>query len=552
MARLLLLLALAAVFTLLNAVKPLHVDDAIYHDYAAHVAREPLAPYGFKVVYGGPHAWPANEVLAPPVFLYWWAGSIRLLGQHPFLWKLALFPISLLLVVSLHALLRRFARGVEQCLLWMTVLSPALLPSFNLMLDIPALSLGLAALVLFMRACRRESSWQAVAAGLVAGLAMETKYTAFTAPAAILVYAFLWRRPRLGVLAAIVAIAVFASWEGLLACCQGQSHFLLHARAQNAHLLHKAGRLFFPLLLLSGGLGSAFTLLGLIALGSRLWVILLAAAAMIAGNLLALLPSQPVFLGALSMRLNHAACGVLGSLLLVVLGSVIMRLLRRRQGKDVAWAPRAILNWLRQPCRRVDVFLVAWLLVELGGYFVLSPYPAARRLLGPFLVASLLCGRLAAMTLRVSPRLILIRGAALAGIALGLFYQAVDCLDAQGAMQAALAARQQTCGRGSAWYIGNWGFRFYAEQAGFRPLTKDHSWLRDGDWLVVSVDQLLPEACFDADRWPLQAVGVLSLTDGLPLRTLMCYYGGPVPLEHLPGARSQVLIYRVTRDFAFR
>lgn len=556
--RLLSVLALAIVFTVLNALKPLHVDDAIYHAYAANAACHPASPYGFEVVYGGLKTWPANEVLAPPAFLYWWAGTIRLLGDQPVLWKLSLFPISLLLVAALQVLLRRFARGLEHYLLWMTVLSPALLPSFNMMLDIPALALALTALVIFMGACRSASFWRAVAAGLVAGLAMQTKYTAFTAPAAFLVYAFLWRQLRLGLLAAAVALALFASWESAMVSWQGQSHFLLHARAQDTSLLHKC-RLFFPFVLLSGGLGCAFTLLGLIGLGSRLRFILMAAAAMLLGHLLIAL-TNPVLLsdaitGQVYLRLHYAVFGVLGTLLLVVLAAVVVRLVgqdRKACSTGVEPALHPIMSWLKNPSRRVDVFLVLWLIVEVGGYFTLSPFPAARRLLGPFLVASLLCGRLVALNFRVATRPAQLRSVTLAGITLGLFYFSVDFLDARGAQEAALAARQLTRGPGKAWYIGNWGFRFHAEQAGLLPLAESRARLHRGDWLVVSVDQLLPQARFDASRWPLQAISAMVLTDALPLRTTMCYYAGQVPLEHLSGPRSQLLFYRVTRDFDYR
>ncbi len=186
-----LLLMLASVFTLLNSLKPLHIDDTAYYYYASQAAREPLRPYGFQVFWY--QEWePANDVLAPPVLPYWWSLAIRLFGERPFLWKLWLFPFALLFVVSLHALFRRFARGLETPLLWMTVLSPTFLPGFNLMLDVPALALSLFALTLFFRAVSCYSLRAivlAVLAGLVAGLAMQTKYTGSLAPAIMLLAA---------------------------------------------------------------------------------------------------------------------------------------------------------------------------------------------------------------------------------------------------------------------------------------------------------------------------------------------------------------------------
>src|SRR5262249_22634325 len=92
---------------------------------------------------------------------------------------------------------RRFARGLEMPLVFMAVLSPTLLPSFNLMLDVPALALGLTAVVLFIRAADRSSRRGALVAGLVARLAMQTQYTPVPVPGLMLLYAWLSRRRRL-------------------------------------------------------------------------------------------------------------------------------------------------------------------------------------------------------------------------------------------------------------------------------------------------------------------------------------------------------------------
>lgn len=127
----------ALLFTLLNAVKPVLIDDTAYLYFARQIAAKPLDPYGFAIFWWD-HPEPANQVLAPPVFLYYLALVLRTTGDDPFVWKLALLPWSLLLAFSLQALLRRFARGVERPFLVLLVLSPALLPSLNLMIDVPA------------------------------------------------------------------------------------------------------------------------------------------------------------------------------------------------------------------------------------------------------------------------------------------------------------------------------------------------------------------------------------------------------------------------------
>src|SRR5207248_2680630 len=76
--------------------------------------------------------------------------------------------------------------------------------------------------------------------------------------------------------------------------------------------------------------------------------------------------------------------------------------------------------------RRDDLFLAAWWLIEVVGAFAVSPWPAARRVVGPVVVGTLLASRLAAGTARSPARRNLVRGVAAFGVVLGLFVQAID------------------------------------------------------------------------------------------------------------------------------
>src|ERR1700682_5667045 len=169
------LFALALLFTLLNAFKPLCIDDTLYHYNAEQIAFHPLEPYRFRVFWND-RPEPAVRVLAPVMMTYWWAIALRLVGDHPFFWKLWLLPYALILVFSLYALLRRFARGFEMVLAWMVIFSPVFLPSFNLMLDVPVAALILWSVAVFLRAADQNSLLLATLAGLIGGIAAQTKY----------------------------------------------------------------------------------------------------------------------------------------------------------------------------------------------------------------------------------------------------------------------------------------------------------------------------------------------------------------------------------------
>jgi hypothetical protein len=529
-------LAAALVLTLLIAVKPMHIDDTAYYYYAAQIAEHPLDPYGFEVFWGQ-RPQPANHTLAPPVLPYWWAAGIRLFGQRPFFWRLWLFPFCLLLTGSLYALGRRFAPGLEAPLVWMTVLSPAVLPSTNLMLDVPALALGLGALVTLMAACDRHSWLLASVAGLIAGLAMQTKYTGCVALAAMLAYAALTKRIALGLLVLVPAVAVFVSWEGFVALRYGESHFLHGLLLADKIIVDKL--LLVPgFVTLLGGVAPAVALLGLVALGADRRQVMAAAAVTACGLiLLAVAPAST----SVGPDLSVVLFCVFGAAVCLVLTNVARRASR--------------------PWGSAERFLLLWAVMELVGYLALSPYPAVRRLLEFLVVATLLVGRLASGSVQSHAQRALVRATAAGGVVLGLFYYGLDLGEALAQRDAAEEAARRVHGRSTdatAWYVGHWGFQFYAERAGLRPVVPlpqgrtsgearaTASVLRKGDWLIVPGHDIAQQSIRLADG-SYELVDVLNLGSWLPLRTVPDYYAGLVPLRQ-GRQRVAVKIILITAD----
>jgi hypothetical protein len=550
---------------LVNVAKPLHVDDAAYYYYAKQIAHHPLDPYGFEVFwYEDPE--PAMEVLAPPVLPYWWSLAVRIDGERVWVWKLWLFPFSLLLIVSVYGLCRRFARGLEMPLVWMTVLSPALLPSTNLMLDVPALALSLTAVQVFLWACDRRSMLGATLAGLTAGLAMETKYTGILSLATLLIYAWLFRRGRLGIVAVAVALCAFASWESFIAWRYGTSHFLLHAHHNYLpDATYRYGRgwpkflLAGPLVTLLGGVSPALAALGMKAMGQPKYriVILVLLTGLVYGltawvggvDVTHWLPRvswcERLRRAVPPQRMEFFLFGALGWVTLVVLTAVCCILCRRAR-----WGRAGERSLGR--ARRISWFLVLWLAVEVAGYFSLTPFPAVRRLLGIFVVGTLLVGRLAARTCRTSQRRRFVWGLVCFGLLQALVVGAVDFCDAR-ARQDAVAnvtdwLRDKRKGDEMVWYIGHWGWQFYAERQGWQPVAAWQSTLRAGDWLVVpspSVEgQHLDLGVLAAERFDL----VVVRDDWIPFTTLPAYYGGMTVLRQCEEPRLQVNLYRILED----
>lgn len=549
------LLALALLFTVLNALKPLAIDDALYYFRARQVADHPLDPYGFNIFWND-RPEPAIQVLAPPLFPYYWAIAISLFGERPVLWKLWLLPLALLLVFSLYSVLRRFAPGQELWLTCMVIMSPVFLPGFNLMLEVPVTALSLLALNLFLRACDRHSFGLALLAGLINGLALETKYSALITVAVILLYALIFRKLRLGLLTATLAGFVFALGESLTVWRYGHSHFLFQSSVYGSvNLFKKYLYLAGPLVTLMGALAPTLALLGWTALAVRRRFIIAAAAVIVLGYaLLALLPQHYQGLGTTDgLTFAHLIFSVFG---IVVYGTLV-RLIWRLCGLSIDW--KSYLKRWRE--YQVEWFLSLWWLIEIAGYFALSPIPAARRLPGLLIVSTLLVGRLASRTCIALSCRRLLKGLVTGSVALGLLFYAVDLRDASAEKTAVersaekvsdlrSAAGQSGSSKADVWYVGRWGFQYYAERSGMKPVVADQSMFHDGDLLVIPDGAYFPQpVAAHISRYKIEQVGELSVADSLPLRTMMGYYNSGIPLSHHEGPRRTVTVYRVVSGF---
>jgi hypothetical protein len=537
-------LALASGLTLLNAFKPLHVDDATFYSNAAQIAAHPLDPYGYTMMRFDEPV-PALTALAPPVLPAWWAGAIRLFGPRPWLWKLWLFPFALLFVSSSAALLRRFAAPLAAPLLAFLVLSPVFLPSLNLMMDIPALALALTALVLFLRACDRDSPALAVLAGVTAALAMQTKYTALLTPAVMLLSAGLHRKLRLGFCAVVTAGALFAAWELALVLRYGQSHFYYQlTRGYNGE--QPRGIVAGALCPLLGGTVPTLALLALTAARAPRWLFFLAC--VLAALAYGLLPWPDSALPPGAAFLRDVLPGALGTLALVSLAA----------GWRLVWpARKEAAPSASSPGRRDAWFLVLWLALEVLAYLVISPFPAVRRIMGITIAATLLIGRLAVESPWEPWRRKALHGVIAATALLGCLFVAVDYLEARAEQQAAYEAVRrirQEHPRATIWYVGYWGFQFYAEEAGMKQAVPLHppddlppSRFHEDDWLVMP-DAVVPQQALDLGPESLELRHEVVVGDGVPLSTLPSCYHGTLPLRPHHGPRIVVRLFRVTRE----
>jgi hypothetical protein len=276
-----------------------------------------------------------------------------------------------------------------------------------------------------------------------------------------------------------------------------------------------------------------------------------------------------------TMPLEHLVFGSLGAAGLLIGAVAVIRLAR---------LPMRVLRWLHgigpsfadfslsRPSR-VILFLLLWLLLEVLGYRVLTPFVAVRRVLGVLMVGTLLVGRLAALTCRSPGARRTVFGIAAYGAILALIVEGVDVVEAYAEKNAVeeAARRIRAAGDGgTVWYVGHWGFQYYAEREGMRPISAydapddspipipPRSVFRKGDWLVlpefdwsgIRFGGGVHRQRFTPDGDRTEHFDSVVVTDPLPLQTIITYYSGFTAVEHHDGPRLRAEIRRVLEDHA--
>ncbi len=540
--------------TLANVAKPVTVDDTAYLLFARQIASNPADPYGFSMFWWAEPD-PAMAVLCPPVVPYWLALGTALFGEHIALLKLWLFPFVWALAWALHALLVRFARGTEHAVLPLLMLSAAVLPTVNLMLDVPAVALALASVELFIRAAARRNVALTVLAGVIAGLAMQTKYSAFVAPTVIAWFGITHRRFALASLAVGACVTVFGGWELWLAQKYGQSHFAFHASSSGGGGLREFVQSKLNLIAPLGGyVGCLAVGAGLLA-GSALrvprrWFVGVAVVWCVGFVLAATLPRRWTMLNA-DVSAITAFWQFGGAVWLAAVAACAGALLFRvRKGLSI----RANAGTL---------FVVGWLVIEVVAALGLTPFPAARRVIGVALVMGLLAARAASRISRARPERQAPPWVFAVGIAVGVLVAAFDTLDAFPEKVCAEGAAEFVRGgapSGQVWYVGHWGFQYYCEREGMKPLIAKQTVARAGDYVVLPVypdgDWFpRPYAGFDVTHpsaWVAEVIGEVECDDRLSAKTVPNFYCGVDPVSGRDAPRLRVRVYRLKSDWVMR
>jgi 4-amino-4-deoxy-L-arabinose transferase-like glycosyltransferase len=207
----LIILILVGSFFFLN--KPFHIDDTVVLHVSAMILRDPLRPFD------GEFFWlsqpdPLFKVTTnPPLVSYWLTPFILLAGYHEWVLHAAMVPFLLLMGWGMYRLSLRFA-GKEQAnwAMWGLMLSPAVIPSMNVMRDVPMVGLLIAGVALWIDGIENKR-WKMCALGaLLGGMGVLAKYSGLLFLPLAGVYLLLRREWRmLPVLA--IALIPLALWS---------------------------------------------------------------------------------------------------------------------------------------------------------------------------------------------------------------------------------------------------------------------------------------------------------------------------------------------------
>lgn len=533
------LIGLAVLITLINAIKPVHIDDTYFLRLAAHIREHPTDPFGFMIFWQQlpMHAF---DNYVPPLLPYWLAFTGMLVGDEPFVLKLALLPFAMLLTFAVYQLCRRIAPEIALPVTSFIVISPTLFPGWNMMLDLPSTALGLAAVVAALSAIDREDIKLAAIAALLAGAAALTKFTALVYPGVIALYSLRpvvktdpMRSMAFAVAIGLFVLAVLVFWEFV--------HYLLYGHTQLLWGFLQGGTN-------AGNAGSLQSLAsGFVATTGALLLLLLPFFLPTAGG-------RGFFTAALACTvtviLMYVVAALTGwmTLLFLLAGLVLIG------AATVCMATVCTTTWLaRRKPDPITLFLIGWLLLELIAYFIISPFPATRRLIGSAVVLTLLGCRLLLGSIQADYRRNIVRGCWLlvagnAGLSATYFYTDFLEADAQKTIVREAAAHiRQAGGDEQIWYLGHWGFAYYAEQLGLSPIVPGFSQLGTGDWIIQP--ERVHSQVVQAGPGRVNFIGSLTLEDQLPLQTLPVYYSGQVPMRVKPdNVRIRAHLYRSAKD----
>ena len=506
--------------------RPIHLDEPVFLETAMQITRHPLDFYGFEMNWTAT-VQPVHEfMMNPPLASYLLAAAAFFVG-----WSGTALHISFALV-ALSAVLGTYLLASRLCtrpmlaalaLLW----APGFLVSSTLLMsDIVCVALWVWALIAWERGLRDGAGGFLLVAALLAGLAGLAEYFGIALLPLLALYA-LARTRRIGpwLPALLVPVALLVGFHFLSQHLYGTGLFVRAGDfssllvSENSTSSGPPERLLIGLSFLGGC--AASTLFLAPSLLSRRGILVWAAvgSALVA---LAIVVFAPASIAVQVGLWSTVGIGVL---------ALAIDDLRSERSPD-------------------SLLLVAWVI----GTFVFAAFlywsVNARSILPLLPASSILLARrldrhLARGTAVERPFALAAGLAASALLALGV--ASADTALARSAQSAAHGfVRERIAAGERVWFLGHWGFQYYAEPLGAVPIDKHRSVLEQGDLVVVPLNNThawkLPPRFFKTELGV--DLGVPSLISTMNMLSGAGFHSaefGPLPFAFGP-AQSEIYV----------
>ncbi len=493
--------------------QPFHMDDNFYMDMARNALVKPLFPNDTPYVFDGHFVPDMGSHSHPPLQTYFLALMQCLFGEGPGkerLYHSCALVFPLLSVLALYFIASRF---VERPL-WPSIVlacSPLfMVMQHNLMTDMPTLAFCLAAIATFLWATDLRSKSLYAASAIFQFAAMFTSYQALAL--AVLLGYYLYRKSKrdwIGWLCLVLPLVAMSAWFGMN---YGHYHRLLfvdtvgYINSRRSASLPVLGTKLVAVLEYQGWL-ILFPFFPLYLYGRKLRGRMAALATLLAIYLAQALVPQ--------YRFPDKAIFILGLVTGIFVTSQMGVVLSQSFRKNEAdFQPED------------GLFLGLWYFGVLAYCLLLFTEGSARYIL-PLIPPVLICyfrrlelSEVSEYRLPIKPLMgsaMLASGSLIITLAWGLLLSHADqefaCIYPRAASEFARIA-----GKANAYFVGEWGFRYYFGRAGVNLLPMDESLVRGGSF--IAIPQLALPHDLPADlRSMTMPVQTLTYEVNTPLRT---------------------------------
>ena len=474
---LLLLTAVTLACLLPFSGKAFNIDDPLFVWSAQQIAKQPLDPYGFQVIWYRTITPMSQVMMNPPLASYYAAMIGAVAGWSERALHLGFLLPTLALVLGIYRLAQRLTRSPLVATA-ATLLTPGVLVSASsVMCDIMMLAFWIWAILFWLEGLESGKQRYWLAAGLLMAAAALTKYFGICLVPLLFVYSVA-RQRRLGAWAwyFVLPISLLAGYEFCTSIPYGHgllSAALLYAPQRAAEA--RSSILLYPFACASfiGGCTlSALALAPLVWPRKYILIVLLVEAAVFAA-------AWVIFGSHLrathtGMALHHHGITIGPELALCIAGGVSVLALAALD----LWEHRDAESFLLALWVFGTFVFTAFVNWTINARSILPLIPAAGILLARRLDA---LGIASAKPLQWKVAIALV----ISGL-VSLWIAKADADWANSARQAAQLIAERTSNQtGAVWFQGHWGFQYYMEQLGMHPFDFNQSTLRQGDLLVI-------------------------------------------------------------------